>query len=178
MANITKLDSTGVRKMRAEVYAATSLLMEEVSLYNRANLNARREFRLIEEHQANGTIPSHLESLRDRRTFKDWLDFNGLGCPEDWSSDSGDNVDCIMDKLRSEYQEDISRTSSGLVDFKQKARRFLKESVPEQADKSLRLFDVYCKAVDKKATLKPSRRRWSKTRSLWEILRMSLPAVI
>ena len=142
--------------LSAEVYTVTSLYMQNVSLYNRRYINARRKFRFIEE-----------ELLQHEHPFIDWLGVNE------------ENTDYILDRLRSKYQEEMFRASSGLVEFKQRARRFLKEVVsPEQADKSLRLFDVYCKAVDKKATLKPSRRRWSKTRSFWDILRMSLQAVI
>ena len=138
MTTITEYPPTTY--LSAEVYAVTSLLMEEVSVYNRANLNARRKFRFIEEHPCLS-----------------WLEVN---------EENIDSIDYVLDRLRSKYQEDMFRASSGLVEFKQKARRFLKEVVsPEQADEALKLFDVYCKAVDKKATLKPSRRRWSKTRS-------------
>ncbi len=161
----SKQSSYIVRPICPEIYAATSLFMAEIAEYNRSNLLARREFRLIEEHLENGTIPDRLFRLQYQRSFLDWLEVNRLFWPEDWTEDYAENIEFIVERLRIEYQEDIFRTSSGLYHFKQKARRFLKEGLADQAEEAVNLFENYCRAMDRKAALKPKRQRWSKSRS-------------
>ena len=154
-----------VAPLDPEIYTAACMFMAEVAEYNHSYLLARREFRLIEEHLENGTIPERLYRLQNQQSFIDWLDINRLFWPEDWSEDFAHNIEFIVERLRSEYLEDIYKTSEGLCQFKKKARQFMKERIPEQSSEALSLFNAYCRVADSKAAVKPRRKRWNKSRS-------------
>jgi len=155
-----------VNSINPEIYTATRLFMAELSEHNYANLNARRELRLIDEHLQNGTVPERLYRMQFHPSFQNWLEINRLFWPAEWSSDFAENIEFIVERLRSEYLEDIVRTSNELCQFREMARRYLKEGLGEKADEAVGLFNAYCRATDNKAAVKPRRKRWGKTRTL------------
>lgn len=147
------------QELSLDMYGAVSLFITEVSKQHRVRIRARRQCRTLDAHLQENVAAPHLQQLKETAAFKRWHQFQ---------NDKEDHLTQAAKRLRSEYQKDVHKATKNIQDTKMSARLFfqmLPTDVAGQGKIATGIFDTYCKAAEKKESLKPRQNRKRKSRS-------------